>query len=122
MKILTTFSGKEYILEDNEAENIKEIFKPNELISLRNGEAVNTSAIESIGSPELVPYWKEYLLDKSGKSFIRDGRRIFLETQDFENIEYKLSPKYKAMELAQNIKLLNKKNGQKNRKKKTIIQ
>lgn len=98
MKTLTTFSGREYILEDDEAENIKKVFKPNTLLSLRNGEAVNSSAIESIGDPELIPYWNGYLLDKGGKSFMRDGQRIFLETKDFNNVEYKIHPKYIAIQ------------------------
>lgn len=97
MKTLTTFSGREYILEDDEAENIKKVFKPNTLLSLRSGEAVNSSAIEAIGDPELVPYWDGYKLDKNGSSFMRDGQRIFLETQDYKNIEYKPHPKYEVM-------------------------
>lgn len=107
MKTITTFSGKEFLIEDEEAENIKKIFKPNTLLSLRNGEAVNTSAIESIGSLEQVPYWDNYLLEKSGRSFIRDGQRINLETKNFDEIEYKPHPKYEAMKekLLENTKM-----------------
>lgn len=97
MKIIKMFSKSEFLVEDNEADNVAKSYGNGGLIQLRSGDYISTSGIESISDPELMPYWNGYLLEKSGNSFMRDGQRIFLETQNYKEIEYKPHPKYKAM-------------------------
>lgn len=91
------FSKSEFLVEDDEAENVARSYRSGGLIQLRSGDYISTSGIESIADSELVPYWDGYLLEKGGNSFIRDGQRIFLETQNYKEIEYKPHPKYKKM-------------------------
>ena len=111
MKIIKTYSS-EHIINDREVKIIVENANSDNFLLLDSGEYIKPKSVIAIINPDLVPYWEGYILDKNGKSFIRDGNRIFLETQDYKNIEYKLNPKYKAIEQAQkNVKLLNKKNG-----------
>ncbi len=92
------FSGKEHIVEDDEAEKVADRFNSEKFIELRNGEIINPKGIEGIGKPSLLPYWHGYLLNSDGRSFQRDGVRIYLETENFLEIEYKTNPKYFALE------------------------
>lgn len=95
-KILKTYSS-EHIVNDKEIPVIIKNQNSDSFLLLDNGEYIKPKSIIAITDPELVPYWNGYLLDKSGNSFMRDGQRIFLETQDYKNIEYKTHPKYKKM-------------------------
>ncbi len=100
MKIITLFSGKEYLVEDEEANEVAKHYNSNALLRLKSGARINPKGIESVDDPITVPYWQGYILEKSGRSFIRDGQRINLETKDFKKIEYKPHPKYEAMKKA----------------------
>lgn len=102
------FSGKEFIVEDEEAKNVAKNYKSGALLELRSGDYIATSGIESIADPELVPYWKGYILEKDGRSFIRDGVRVKLETDNLEEIEYKPNPRYELMRksLSEKMKML----------------
>ncbi len=100
MKIIKMFSKSEFLVEDDEAENVAANYGKGGLILLRSGNYISTAGIESIADPETVPFWKDYLLEKGGRSFIRDGQRINLEAQNFKEIEYKPHPKYEAMRKA----------------------
>ena len=91
------FSKSEFLVENDEAENVAKSYGNGGLIQLRSGDYISTSGIESISDPDLVPHWDGYLLEKSGNSFMRDGQRIFLETKDYKEIEYKLHPRYEQM-------------------------
>ncbi len=97
MKIIKMYSGFEFLVEDDEAENIAKSYNSNSLLKLRCGDRIAPKGIEAICDPELIPYWNDYMLEKSGNSFIRDGQRVKLETKDFNQIEYKPHPKYEAM-------------------------
>ncbi len=107
MKILRTFSGHEFIVEDDEAKNIvilKNTGKKS-FVELRCGDFIDISAIESIVNPPLIPMIHGYPVEKDGRTFIRDGDRIKIE--NLENIYYSEDPKYKKlMELSQQRKLL----------------
>lgn len=95
MKIVKTFS-KEFVVHDDEAENIKNVLRSGgkEFIELRNGDLINPSMVEMISEPETEAFWGGYPLSKDGKSFMRDGERIYLESHNFKEIEYHLHPKY----------------------------
>lgn len=97
MKILKTYSS-EHIVNDEEVKVIVENANSDNLLLLDNGEYIRPKSIIAITDPELIPYWQDYILDKGGKSFMRDGQRIFLETKDFDEVEYKPHPKYIAMQ------------------------
>ncbi|MDF1498773.1 MAG: hypothetical protein P1P85_05500 [Patescibacteria group bacterium] len=100
MKIITLFSGKEYLVEDKEADEVATHYNSNALLRLKNGARINPKGIESIDDLLTVPYWQGYLLEKSGRSFVRDGQRVNLEKKNFSEIEYKPHPKYEAMKKA----------------------
>jgi len=103
MKILTTFGGREFILEDDEAENIiivKNSPTGKAFLELRCGAFVDTSAIESITDIPLIPYSADgYPLSKDGRSFIKEGVRIWIE--NFDGIKYLPDSKYKRIAEAQ---------------------
>ncbi|MCK4454462.1 hypothetical protein KAU51_03970 [Candidatus Parcubacteria bacterium] len=96
MKIIKTYSS-EHIINDKELPTILKYSNSENLLLLDSGEYIKPKAIIAILDPEIVPFWKENLLDKNGKSFMRNGQRVFLEAQDFKEVEYKPHPKYEAM-------------------------
>ncbi len=91
MKILTMFSGREYILEDDEAEIVDVAFSKELPVRLRSGDLINTKGMESLGNPPIVPFYDGYPMF-DGKSFMRDGERIYV--CDWSNVEYKPDPHY----------------------------
>lgn len=97
MKILKTWSGQEYILQDEEADNIVKIKNsPSKkaFLQLRCGAYVDISAIESISGVPLIAHSQEgQPLSKDGRSYIRDSIRIYVE--DFDSIQYLPDPKYR---------------------------
>ena len=97
-QIITMFSGREHLVEDNEADEVAKNYNSNALLRLKSGARINPKGIESIDDPQLVGYWDGHLLDKNGGSFMRDGQRIFLEAKDYEEVEYKPHPKYIALQ------------------------
>ncbi len=104
MTILKLISGREYVLEDNEAEYlISVIEKGIKFIRLSNGDFMAASSISVIGEPEKVPFWGGYILNSDEKSFQKNGERIYLETENFKEIEYRENPKYSHIT---NVKLL----------------
>jgi len=99
MKILRTFSGKEFILEDDEAENVIAVKNSGKkaFLQLRSGEYVDTSAIEAITKIPLIPVWNNgRFLSKDGRSFIRDGTRIYIERIETfkDNVLFEEDPRY----------------------------
>ena len=96
MKLLKVFSGDEYIVEDDEALNIVAIKNtPNSkaMIQLRCGAFVATSAIASISNPPLLGMAHgQYPLSKDGRSYMRDGQRVYLES--YNHVEYIPDPLY----------------------------
>jgi len=100
MKILKLISGKEYFLDDDEADYIKKMIVNSDFIPLANGDLINTKAIERISEPDKKPHWNYYPLsqDKEGNwYFYREGRRVYLEQNNFEEINYQDDPKYISM-------------------------
>jgi len=108
MKILHTTANKQHLIEDEEEKNITTLLQTgnNSFIKLRDGSLINPKCIVEIGEPDTVPYWNGYMLEPDGRSFIRDGVKVKMETETFEEIEYKPHPKYLAMRQQLNNKLL----------------
>ncbi len=96
MQVIKFFDGTEKVLQEDEAENVKKFwFESSDLpILLRNGTGINPKSISSIGEPDTIPTFWGYPLYKDGRSFFRDGERVYLEASNFDQIEYKLHPKY----------------------------
>ena len=100
MKIIKLFSGLEFLVENDEAENVARNYKAKTLLRLKSGDYIASSGIEAITELELVLFWNEYLLEKSGRSFMRGGQRINLTAENFSEVEYKPHPKYEVMKKA----------------------
>lgn len=96
MQVIKFFDGSEKVLENDEAENVKSFWikSSDRPIGLRDGTAINPKSISSIGAPDTIAICWGHPLLRDGKSFFRDGERIYLELKDFKEIEYKLHPKY----------------------------
>lgn len=94
MKIIKLIDGKEYVIDDEEIGYIKHIFPKVDFITLSNGEVINKSSISRIGDPDKIPHYHGYPLNKDGRSFIRDGERIYLEKSSFKEITHQEDPKY----------------------------
>lgn len=95
MKLLNTFSKKEILIEDDEAENIKKsILQGRGFIELRLGDFINISSIESITEIPVIAFSQGgYQMSKDGRSFMRDGQRVYVD--DLSTIQYLPDPKYK---------------------------
>lgn len=94
MKILRTFSGQEYVLADDEAENVvrlKEEKQVKAFIALRNGAHVDSSAIESVGPVPLVPTRNGRVINRLG-FYMEGGHKINVE--DWTTVVYLPDPKY----------------------------
>jgi len=115
MKILTMFGGKEFLLEEDEANNIiigiGESSKGKTFLALRCGAFINTSAIESITDIPLIPFFggdrerqSHYLSkDSNGNYFYQyEGKRINIE---IDKVEFLEDPKYKELAEVQFKKL-----------------
>jgi hypothetical protein len=96
MQVIKFFSGPDKVIADDEAENVKRMWMQDssEPIRLRDGAVINPKGIVSVDEPETIATWWGYVLDKGGKSFMRDGERVYLEPHNFREIEYRLHPKY----------------------------
>jgi hypothetical protein len=93
MKIISLMNGRECVVEDDEAENVKKVLSESSIrfISLRSGETINTTSIVSISPPEMKPFLSSYPVyeTKSGMYIIRNGERAYLEPIDIKEIKYK---------------------------------
>ena len=101
MKIIKLIDGKEYVIEDNEFKALTEVLLMlqgrSRLIQLSNGDIINTNSISHTGEPDSVAYWNGYPLNKDGQSFMRDGKKIYLEPHNLSEIEQLPDLKYKTM-------------------------
>ena len=89
MKILTMFSGKEFIIDSSEAESIQQNFNSNTLIQLKSGETINPKGIESIQEHTLKE-WNGHKVyqEKTGRMyFTRDGEKISLGDDEIKEIK-----------------------------------
>ena len=109
MKIIKTFSGLEFIVEEDEAENIASVFGKNSMVKLRSSEWINTKSIEAIANIDNIPTWNGHLLSKNGDSFIREGKRVYLEKENYKEIEYTPHPRYVEMKKQFKLKTLSNK-------------
>jgi len=79
MKLITMFSKREYVVEDDEADKVAEASQGDGMIALRSGDYINPKGIESIGEVPKVQMYKGYFVEKDGMSYYRDGERIRIE-------------------------------------------
>ena len=96
LQVIKFFDGKETILEDDEAENVKAFWleSSEQPIRLRNGTVLNPKSIASIGVPDTLPMWGGYPLAKDGNGFWRDGEYCQFEPHNYQEITHHLNPKY----------------------------
>ena len=94
MKLIKTFSRSEFVVEDDEADNIKAILQSGQkaFIQLRCGDLLNTAAIESIGAiPKALFYRGEaglYRVLKDGQSIMNSyGNKITIDPAQCEYLE-----------------------------------
>lgn len=107
MKLLKTFKD-EFVIDDEEngkIEKLIELGTTSQLLKLKCGAIINMSIISSITDIPKIAYSQGgYPLEKNGRSFIRDGQRVYVE--DLNTIQYLPDPKYKEQ-----FNLLKEKNG-----------
>ena len=110
MHIIRIMGGTEHIVPREEAEVVARHFGTNELMALSDGSKINTSSISEIANIPLVGFYKDYIVNKDGRTYTRDGQRITIEC--IENIEYLPDPKYEAIAEARvcEMQLLNSPN------------
>lgn len=82
MKLIIMFSKREYVVDDDEAENVAIASQGDGMICLRSGDFINPKGIESIGEVPKVMMYKGYFVEKDGMSYYRDGERIRIEHPD----------------------------------------
>jgi hypothetical protein len=87
--------GSEHVVSDEEAENVMQRAGSNEYMMLSDGARINTSCIAEDTPIPLIAFYKDYIVNKDGRTYTRDGERITIEYP--ENIEYLPDPKYKAI-------------------------
>ena len=99
MKILKTFSRSEFILEDDEAENVMSALATGQkgFIKLRSGEMVNTQGIDCVAEVPLVGFYKidghEYPVLRDGETIVNEyGNRVKI---DKSYVKYLPDPTYK---------------------------
>lgn len=102
MKIVKTIGKLEFIVEDDEAKNIVLAFGKQTLVQLRSGAYLNPTTIAAIIDPPKIAFWGGYRVCDDGKSFFRDGIRVYLEPKDFDEIKYIDDPKYLNLKLIDN--------------------
>ncbi|MFA5453078.1 MAG: hypothetical protein WC248_05860 [Candidatus Methanomethylophilaceae archaeon] len=103
MQIIRIMGGSEHIVPEEEAEIVAQHYGTNELMALSDGSKINTSSIAEIANIPLVGFYKDYIVNKDGRTFTRDGQRITIEYP--ENIEYLPDPKYEAIAEARTCEL-----------------
>ena len=90
MKIITMFSGKSYVVENDEAQNVSKMYNAGSLIELRCGAQINPRGIESIDD-HVIKKWSGHTVyeeKSSGRQFFqRDGEKIFLGDNEVKQIE-----------------------------------
>jgi len=95
MKIIKIMGACEHLVPDDEAERVANKFGTNELLLLSDGGRINTSCIAAIDEIPLIAFYKNYIVNKDGRTYTRDGERITIEYP--ENIEYLPDPKYERI-------------------------
>src|SRR3990167_4959121 len=95
MRLIKTWSKDEYVLEDDEAQNLENLLVSGKtgFIKLRTGELINVASIEVLKGPALVARYKGYPVLKDGLHFVEGGERVLINNPEL--IEYVPDPKYK---------------------------
>lgn len=109
MKMIILINSQEYIVEDEEAENIKKaIAQGLRFINLRSGEMLNILSISTIGELKKIPFWSIYPVytSSSGANYIiRDGERVYLDPRNIEEIQYKTDENFAKLQTNQNKRI-----------------
>lgn len=95
MKLLRLFSKQEFVLTEQEAEQVKKALLSGHkgFISLPTGAVISISAVETLCDVPQVAYAHgQYPLLPDGNSYMRDGQRVYLQSR--EHLRYKPHPKY----------------------------
>ena len=99
MKLLRLKDRGEYIITDEQARNIKRAID-NDARNIEVKKQVSFSSGSYSSIVEELPKiatWNGYIVDTRDWSFHRDGKKIFLEEEHLNQIEYKPNPKYKIL-------------------------
>jgi hypothetical protein len=102
MKIIKTTNRLEFVVENDEAENVISAFGKQSIVLLRSGAYLNPSTIAAIIDPPKIAYWAGYRVCDDGKSIFRDGVKTYLEPRHLDEIEYRDDPKYLNSKLIEN--------------------
>ena len=96
MKLIKCYGKLEFLVEDDEAENIVKFFGKQTLVKLRNGDYLNPATITAIIDPPKAKYWGGYRV-ADDNSVYREGVKIYLEPKNIEEIEYRDDPEYQNL-------------------------
>lgn len=75
MKIIKTFSGAKFRVDDDEAEMISKLFNSESLVKLRSGQWINTRAIEMIENDKVEEIRKEIYLEGLNNPQLKNGKQ-----------------------------------------------
>lgn len=95
MKYITTFSKRVYAIEDDEAGIVEGAIGNGGFVKLRSGDLLNTSAIESIGSPPQAKFYKGQPVLSGGKIVNSYGNLVSIESPD--EIYFADDPSYQTL-------------------------
>lgn len=91
MKTLKLINGMEKIVQDDEAENIANMWLEDSSrpIRLRDGAVINPKSISMIDKCDQVEMWSIYRVyeTKAGKFIQRDGNQCFLTPENIKEIK-----------------------------------
>lgn len=96
MKVIKKFDGTEKMVSDQEGEIVGRLWASDssQPIHLSDGAWINPKNIADIDEPEKIATWCGYPLSANGRSFMRDGERVYLEPHNLAEITYYTHPKY----------------------------
>src|SRR3990167_2359015 len=98
MKIIKLIGGREYLIGEEDFDYIKQAVKRGGFIELDNGDLINTISISHAGELAKRRFWGGYPLEQDaenkGEYFIREGERMYLEAENYKEVEEKDDLKY----------------------------
>ena len=89
MKQITLINQKKIFIDDDKAENIQNMIEQGAKFIRTGSDMININSISIIGDVDTEKYWGGYKLNPDGRSFQRDGERIYLESHHIKQIEEK---------------------------------
>lgn len=87
MKQITLINQKKIPVTNKEAILIQNMIEQGAKFIRTANEMINVNSISIIGEVDTEKYWNGYRLNSDGRSFQRDGMRIYLEGRNFREIE-----------------------------------